>query len=584
MRRPPASVAPISAARCQYEGLQPKGMQFCVTTGSPGPLIKPIVTVCRNAFQSAVLRKFDPALAGGLKLVSSAEGTADRSGLLFPKRMLMVTESLARGGAERQMLALTQGLLDRGYAVEILELIGVVPGQANFIDEFRALGIEPQRASAVMRSEQDELDGLAISHELQPYTDILPERLDTICAGLAAAITRFQPSAVYGWSDLANLLGGFAASFKEVPRTILGQRSFPPPFWLGAAIADKYRQAHRALLNKPNMTMVNISSASARAYEGWLDINGKIKVIRNGFAPETVAIPQDKVLGEFRRGLGIPEDAFVVGTITRFAPEKDPDLWLRTAAAIAEARADVHFILNGYGHGDIAEQLCETGERLGLSGRLHMPAILKDVGRVYAAIDIFLLTSRTDATPNAMLEAQALGLPVVAPAIGGIEETMLDGITGALVRERSSAALADAVLGLLNDPKRQRLAKARGPGFVARKFGLERMIEETIASCVSPSMQNMQESKGLCEPTQAEKASGDEVLSGDHDGMAADSRAGSVAVMRSRAERRAYIAIEHEWLAALIGVDALDRLALDIVFSKSRRLRSTRRATSDRCD
>jgi hypothetical protein len=118
-------------------------MQFCVTTGSPRQLIKPIVTVWRNAFQSAVLRKFDHALAGGLKLVRSAGGTANRSGLLFPKRMLMVTESLARGGAERQMLALTQGLLDRGYAVEILELIGVVPGQANFIDEFRALGVEP---------------------------------------------------------------------------------------------------------------------------------------------------------------------------------------------------------------------------------------------------------------------------------------------------------------------------------------------------------------------------------------------------------------------------------------------------------
>ena len=67
-------------------------------------------------------------------------------------RILMVTEALARGGAERQMLALTHGMLNRSYAVEVLELIGVVPGQAHFIDEFRDLGIEPQLASDVLCS------------------------------------------------------------------------------------------------------------------------------------------------------------------------------------------------------------------------------------------------------------------------------------------------------------------------------------------------------------------------------------------------------------------------------------------------
>jgi glycosyltransferase involved in cell wall biosynthesis len=446
------------------------------------------ISLARAGAAAQFWRKLGSAVAGYPQPIASAGETlatslAGRSGALVPKRVLMVIESVARGGAERQMLALTQGLLDRGYAVEVLELTGVVPGQASFIDEFRALRLEPKRASDVSCSEQDQRDGYAVSGELQPYADILPARLGAICSALVAVITRFRPRVVYCWSDLASVLGGFTAAHKQVPRTILGQRTFPPPFWVEPTIADSYRQAYGALLRKPNMTMINISSISARAYEAWLGIDRTIRVVRNGFARASVTIPDNDAIAEFRRGLGIPDGAPVVGTVMRFAPEKDPQLWLRTAAEIAGARDDVHFILNGYGHDNIAEQLREMSEQLGLKYRLHMPAAIADVGRVYGALTVFLLTSRTDSTPNALLEAQAVGVPIVAPAIGGIEEAVLDGVTGVLVRNRSATALADAVLGLLGNPTRRQWAKTYGSGFVAQKFGLDRMIDETIASC-----------------------------------------------------------------------------------------------------
>jgi glycosyltransferase involved in cell wall biosynthesis len=396
----------------------------------------------------------------------------------------MVTEALARGGAERQMLALTLGLLNRGYAVEVLELVGVAPGQANFIDEFRALGLRaPRLASGVLCSAQDDYAGIAISDELQPFAEILPTRLGTVCSALAAVMRCFQPGVVYCWSDLANLLGGFAAASRQVPRTLLGQRTFPPPFWFEPHVAENYRRAYGALLKKPNMTMINICSASAKAYESWLGNNPTIKVVRVGFDPASVMIPEDRAIGEFRRSLGIPDGAPVVGGVMRFAPEKDPRLWLRAAAAVARVRQDVHFILNGYGHDDIAQQLRQMGGALGLGGRLHMPALVRDVGRVYGAIAVFLLTSQTEATANVLIEAQAAGIPVVCPAVGGLEESVLDQVTGVLVTERSAGALAAAVLALLRDPRRQELAKNYGPTFVARKFGLDRMIDETIANC-----------------------------------------------------------------------------------------------------
>jgi glycosyltransferase involved in cell wall biosynthesis len=399
-----------------------------------------------------------------------------------PKRVLMVTEALARGGAERQTLALTEGLLKRGYRVEIVELFGVVPGQYHFIDEFRALGITPRRAVDVPCALDDRGDALAIADRLQPYAAILPEGVKAICAGLTAVMARFRPDLVYCLSDLASLLGGSAAAFSRIPRTVLALRTFPPSFFVEPAIADAFREAYVALLQNPNITMLSNSSASARAYESWLGIDQDIKVVRNGFAQGSITIPGNDATGEFRRSLGIPSDAAVVGTVIRFAPAKDPELWLRTADLVGAARPDVHFILNGYGHDNIAEQLRALGERSGLGRRLHMPAVIGDVGRVYGAIDVFLLTSKTESTPNVLLEAQVAGIPVVSPAVGGVGETMLDGITGALVAERSASALADAVLTLLGDPARRELAKISGPAFIAQKFGLERMIDETIAS------------------------------------------------------------------------------------------------------
>ncbi|MFZ2005793.1 MAG: glycosyltransferase [Stellaceae bacterium] len=389
----------------------------------------------------------------------------------------MVTEALARGGAERQMLALTRGLLDRDYAVGVVELVSTVPGQADFIDEFSAHGIAPLRAIDFSRSEQDERPGPAVM-SLYEYSEILPRPLERICAGLKTVMREFDPTVIYCWSDSANLIGGAVGTQKHVPRIILGQRTFPPPFWGGVAIADLYRQAYRSLLREPNMVMVNISTASADAYSKWLGTGQTIKVIRNGVDPTGM---HDNWKGtEFRRQLGIG-DAPVVGTVMRFAPEKDPVLWVRTAAIIGAARPDVHFILNGYGHGDVATQLRALSDELGLENRLHMPAAVTEVGSVYNALTAFLLTSRTDATPNALLEAQACGVPVIAPAIGGIGETMLDKVTGAVVRVRSAEALAAAVLAVLSDPLWQRRAKAWGPRFVADRFGVERMIDETTA-------------------------------------------------------------------------------------------------------
>jgi glycosyltransferase involved in cell wall biosynthesis len=164
----------------------------------------------------------------------------------------------------------------------------------------------------------------------------------------------------------------------------------------------------------------------------------------------------------------------------RFAAEKDPYLWLETAAAIAAARPDSRFVLAGYGN--LAKQVERRIETLGLAERVILSGSSKDVGSIYAALDVVLLTSRFEGTPNVLIEAQAAGIPVVAPDVGGVNEALLDGVTGILVGNRKASSFARAVLKILEDPGWRERATTEGPAFVSKRFGHQRMIDDTIAA------------------------------------------------------------------------------------------------------
>jgi glycosyltransferase involved in cell wall biosynthesis len=398
-----------------------------------------------------------------------------------PMNVLMVTEALASGGAERQMVALTHGLIQRGLNVQVFEIIGTVPGQPNVASEFAKIGVRLRSPSEFPGGTEC---GFALSEfkDLEPFTPLLPENGMDICCALQRVIQEFEPDIVNGWSDLSNLIGGFVSAKIKVPRIVLGQRVSIPPFWFEANKSDLYRQAYRTLAANPDVVFLNNSKSSARQHETWIGLAAEtIKVVRNGFLPSSMNIRGRGDTAACRASFGLPANKPVVGVVTRFAPEKDPDLWLETAAAVAAVRPDVHFLLAGYGHGTIADELRRKGTKLGLNGRLVMPGVATDVGQVYRALDVHLLTSRTENLPNVMIEAQAAGIPVVGPDVGGIGEAMVDEITGILVPERSAQALAQAVLRILDIPRWRERVAIEGPAFIARKFGLKRMITETIA-------------------------------------------------------------------------------------------------------
>jgi len=297
-------------------------------------------------------------------------------------------------------------------------------------------------------------------------------------AAVAQAIRMFRPVIVHCWSEPATVIAGLAASALGVPRILL-QLVNVSPLQRGVAEVQLYRDAYHLLLRNPDAVLLNISRTNARALEQWLEVpEGTVKLLYNGFLPHSVQVRKRRRIAESRRRIGLAPRAPIVGALMRFAPEKDPDLWLETAAIVAAARPDVRFVLAGYG--ELAESILRKAKLLGLADRLALFGPKADVGAIYAVMDLFLMTSRFEGTPNVLIEAQAAGVPVVAPPVGGLGEAMRDGLTGRLVAERTAVKIAEAVLQMLDDPRWRRRAARLGPKFVSSRFKLRRKIDRTI--------------------------------------------------------------------------------------------------------
>ena len=284
----------------------------------------------------------------------------------------MVTSVLARGGSERQMLATAEGLIRRGYQVEVF-CFDRSPDGSDFTAEFSRLGIRCRNAFEAVRPAV-QLDAGEAQQSLKPYAHLV-DHLDVQAIGnaLACVIKDFRPEIVHCWSDLANSIGGLVAVGLGVPKVVLAQRNMPLFRNIDGPEPYACRDSYRLLAPCANVTMLSNSVAGVLAYAKWLDLpNDRIKVLYNGFLPSEFHIRGPTQIEACRRLLGLSSESRVVGAVMRFAAEKDPRLWVDAAAAIAAARPDTCFVLAGYG--ELEEQARQAIESLGLTEQLSCPA------------------------------------------------------------------------------------------------------------------------------------------------------------------------------------------------------------------
>lgn len=152
----------------------------------------------------------------------------------------------------------------------------------------------------------------------------------------------------------------------------------------------------------------------------------------------------------FRRSLGIPNGHLVVGTVAALADHKDYPTLLRAARLFLERSPDATFV--AVGDGPLGDRLAALARELGLGRRFLFMGFREDVGSFLKTFDIFVLASKQEGMGTSVLDAQALGLPVVACRAGGIPEIVADRETGLLVPPGDPEALAASLLELAGDP------------------------------------------------------------------------------------------------------------------------------------
>lgn len=391
----------------------------------------------------------------------------------------MLTSAFTRGGAERRIAGTAAGLARRGYTVRIVAHRRKSESEIDFEGDLTSLGLDAQIAPPAPPAHPNRLSQQVEAELVQAELELPVWWMTGIARPYARAILEFQPALVHGWIDRFAILAGLVSCNLGVPRVVIGQTSTTPEK-RDFADAALLRAGYRALASNETVSFVNVSRRCAIEHEEWLDLEpGTISTIYPSVMPHVVRQPPADEVAAYRAQFGIFPQERLVGTIMRFEEPKDHCLWLDTAREIAIRKPDVRFLMAGAG--SLKASIEQRIDALGLRDQIILPGPAIDVGLIYAALDIFLATSRIEGLGNTLVEAQAAGRPVVTTDVGGTPEAVFQGVTGLVVEERSATGLADAVLKILDEPAWQGRAVVAGPDFVAQRFGYDRMVAETIA-------------------------------------------------------------------------------------------------------
>ena len=412
-------------------------------------------------------------------LLQCASKFAQSSGYqAIPRRVLLVNAGLAAGGAERQIVNTLIGLRDSGACESVgllAEYIDHAPHLDFFLHALEAAGIEVSQVKHAISLSDDGLSSLS-PEVAELLADIAPELIQETL-NLVEEFRSRRPEIVHAWQDSSSIKAGIAAVIAGVPRIVLASRNVTPMNF--TYYQDYMHPAYRALASLDCVTFLNNSEAGAADYTQWLGLpRERFTVVRNGVNLGHLKRVEDKLIREYRQSVGIPENAQVVGSIFRFWAEKRPMLWLQTAVLVAKRFPEVHFLI--IGEGPMRREMESFIDNNGLKGKVHLPGARPEIATPLSAMNIFVLTSEFEGTPNVVLEAQWLGLPIVATDAGGTRESFECNVTGLLAANPAAEEIALLIGEYLANETKMTEAEIHGPQFVARAFCIKRMTQATI--------------------------------------------------------------------------------------------------------
>lgn len=261
--------------------------------------------------------------------------------------------------------------------------------------------------------------------------------LDLVALARAAAILRdLAPDVAHHHSAHAHAVGVPAAAWARVPAIVVSRR-------VDFAIARTLWSAWKYRMPVDRYLCIS---------RGVMDVMraGGIPARRLALVPSGIEFPDPPAGEDLRRLIGVPADAPIVGTVAALAPHKDHGVLLDAAPEVIAAIPGAHLVW--VGEGECRAALERRRSELGLDARVHLLGFRRDAHALMRQFTLFALSSHLEGLCTSLLDAQALGVPIVATRVGGIPDVVADGATGRLVPARDPHAMAAAIVQALREP------------------------------------------------------------------------------------------------------------------------------------
>lgn len=363
-------------------------------------------------------------------------------------RIIEIITTLGVGGAEMHLLSLTKGFVSRGHRPEVWYL----KGKGELAHDFLKAGVPVQKISM-------ESAGQAPGAIIQ----------------LTRKLRRQQPDLIHTHLLKADAVGAVAAFLAGMSNRLLSSKHNDER----ALLHPVFGPVHGLLSTLDRRVIVLSDHVGRFVVEHGRVSPRKIRRVYYGIDPARfeTAVPDG-----LREELNIGKNEFVIVCVARFAPQKAHNHLLDAFAAALHKVPDMRLLLVGDDpFGDHRRRAESHAQLLKLGDRVRFLGIRRDVPRILAASDLFTMSSLWEGLGLVFLEAMAAGLPVVATDVSAVPEVVPDSICGILVPCDDAGIMASAFINIAQRPDRGRSMGVAGRRVVREKFGIDRMVEETLA-------------------------------------------------------------------------------------------------------
>jgi glycosyltransferase involved in cell wall biosynthesis len=404
--------------------------------------------------------------------------------------LLLLTGSLGTGGAERQLVTTAIGLKEMGLGQRtladglLLEPVNVMARSlrdrkdgAFFLADLEKAGV-PVRSYRELPDFAGDLATSAVRPALSAL-GYLPWSTAEAVIKLTDQLRSMKPEVVHIWQDGLVYAAGLAALLAGVPRIILSGRSTPPPDRRENYLVE-YDIIYRSLLRAPGVRLSVNSRHAANRYAAWLDMDPeRIAVIPNGVAraPSAGDPRAESAFRVFAERTG--PGALTLGAVMRLDEVKRPLQWVDAAAAIVVKIPNACFIV--VGDGPFRKRAEKRAKALGIAERCLFVGRSTCVGYWLSKMDALMLLSEHEGLPNALIEAQLAGVPVITSPAGGAPETLIPGSTGVITNPNPTPCeVADMIAGLVAEPGRLKQMGLEAESWAKTAFPISRMLSSTL--------------------------------------------------------------------------------------------------------